>query len=91
MKLVKAVGVTLAVVTVAHLTGVNALHPWQGIRFTPASDLDLGIAPGLVVASTCVCIWRLIKGAKPGAELRRVMGAHGGQGRFELISGITVR
>lgn len=79
MKIVKAVGVILAVAAGAYLIGVNALRPYSGVRLAPASELDLGIAIVLMVAATGVCIWRLIEGAEPGSELERFLGAAGGQ------------
>ena len=77
MKLVKAAGVTFAVATGAYLTGVNALHPWQGMKFVPASDLDLAVAVILTIAATAVCIWRLLDGSTAGTELQRFCDALG--------------
>ena len=71
MKFVKALAVTLVVAAAACLTGVNALHPWEGLRFTPTSDLELGIALFLTMVSTIVCIWRLTTGSSPSIEPRR--------------------
>jgi hypothetical protein len=78
MKLVKAIGVTLAVATGTYLTGVNILHPWQVFTFVPASDLELGIALFLTIAATAVCIWRLLSGSPAGTELKRFGDAFGG-------------
>jgi hypothetical protein len=77
MKFVKAVGVTLVVAAGAYLTGVNILHPWQGVKIVPASDLELAIAAFLTIAATAVCIWRLLSGSTADAEVRRIVDALG--------------
>lgn len=79
-KLVKAVGVTLAVAIGASLTGVNVLHPWQGVKFVPASDLELAITVFLMIAATAVCIWRLLNRSTAGPELQRFGDALGAPG-----------
>jgi len=71
MKLVNGIGVTLVIATGTYLIGVNILHPWQGLRFTASSDLELGIAVFLALVATAACLWRLLRGSSSGAELRR--------------------
>ena len=63
MKLINGIGVTLAIAIGAYLTGVNILQPWQGLRLTASSDLELWIAILLSGLATAVCIWRLLTGS----------------------------
>jgi hypothetical protein len=71
MKLFNGIGVTLAIAIGAYLTGVNALHPWQGLRLTASSDLEFWIAIVLTGLATAVCIWRLLMGSEAKDEVRR--------------------
>ena len=78
MKLFNGIGVTLVIAIGTYLTGVNILHPWQGLRLTASSDLEFWIAVILTALVTAVCILRLVTGSEADAELRRFGDALGG-------------
>ena len=71
MKLLNGICVTLVIAAGTYLIGMNILHPWQGLRFTASSDLELGIAVFLALVATAACLWRLLRGSSSSAELRR--------------------
>ena len=80
MKLFNGIGITLAIAIAAYLTGVNVLHPWQGLRLTASSDLEFWIAIILTGLATAVCIWRLLTSSEAKDEVRRFGKALGGPG-----------
>ncbi len=77
MKLLSGIAATIIVPATTYLIGVNAFHPWQGLRLVASSELEFGAALILAAVAAVVCGWRLIKGVDSGSELRRFIDAIG--------------
>lgn len=75
MNFLKSVCTTLVVAAATYLIAVNAFHPWQGLQITPRSDFELTVSLLLAAAAASVCLWRLLRGSSPGAELTRLWNA----------------
>ncbi len=75
MKLLKGTTVTILLAIGTYLIGLNVVHPWQGLQFTPSSKFEFVLAVALAIVVALVCAWRLIVGASPGTELDRFFDA----------------
>ncbi len=75
MKLLKGTSVTILLAIGTYFIGLNVLHPWQRLQFTPSSNFEFILAVALAIVVASVCAWRLRVGAAPGTELDRFIDA----------------